>query len=113
MIKYNFWDIDVKCDSLGRIWKNKKEPILISSIEIDSDYFTWMQGNAQDTLVYNFEWMDKFELDKTYYVINEEKAEFWIFSVHKGYIYYDTAEHDDRVKVAVAFNLTKEQAHIL
>ena len=113
MIKYNFWDIDVKCDSLGRIWKNKKEPILISSIEIDSDYFTWMQENAQDTLVYNFEWMDKFELDKTYYVMNEEKTEFWIFSIHKGYIYYDTAEHDDRVKIAVAFNLTKEQAHIL
>lgn len=113
MIKYNFWDIDVKYDTLGRILKNKKEPVLITSIEIESNYFTWMQENAQNILVYNFELMNKFELNKIYYVMNEEKTEFWIFSVHTGYIYYDTAEHDDRVKIAVAFNLTKEQAHIL
>lgn len=47
---------------------------------------------------------EKLELDKKYYMIEEEPWRILgVISLHKGYTYIDCAEHDDRVIIKSAF----------
>ena len=47
---------------------------------------------------------EKLELDKTYYLIEEDPWNIiGIISLHKGYTFFDCAEHDDRVIIKTAF----------
>ena len=113
-MKYNFWKIDVICTEDGKVYPGKNEPVQVQTLEVDTeDFFQYMQEHYDTELVWNDDWMEPFELDEYYYVIDEDFTQFHVFSAHKGYTFYDTAEHDDRVRIAVAFKLTKQQAHIL
>lgn len=118
-MKYNFWEIDTISDMKGHVWKSQIAPILVQTLEIpstdkDSGLINYMEENLyfNDDLTHS-NWMDPFKVDGTYYVIDEDFTHFYLFEVYKGCCYFDVAEHDDRVHIAVAFDLTKEQAHIL
>jgi hypothetical protein len=47
---------------------------------------------------------DKMKLDETYFLIEENPWNIaGVISLHKGYIFIDCAEHDDRVIIKSAF----------
>ena len=47
---------------------------------------------------------DKMRIDNTYYLIEENPWNIiGVISLHKGYIFIDCAEHDDRVIIRTAF----------
>ena len=109
-MKYNVYELKPRFRG-GYVYKGKEPPKLVMTLDTgDEDYYTFMENHWYHDYCYKVE--DKLELDKTYYVINEDFTDFSVLSLHKGHTFWDCAEHDDRVVIAVEFGLSHEQTYI-
>jgi hypothetical protein len=113
-MKYNFYKLNPRHRN-GRVYKGTKPPQIVASLDIpeDMEYWDFMNKNYYSNLVYDDNFMKDIELNKHYYVISEDKKHFGVFSAYKGFSFWDCAEHDDRIVIAVELGLSKEEAHIL
>lgn len=105
----SFWDIEVNTKNNKYFLKNKtKIGELYYGIPIYPDYdFSVIKDCILESLFQypdKIKLVDKLELDKTYYLIEENPWNIvGVISLHKGYTFIDCADHDDRVIIKTAF----------
>lgn len=110
-MRYNIYKLNPRFRS-NKVYKGKKAPELLATLDTgDKTYLEYMDKCWYQEYCYKIP--QELELDITYYVIDEKFEHFYTLTLHKGFTYWDVAEHDDRVIIAVEFNLTKKQAHII
>ena len=110
---YNIYKLQPRFIHNG-IFKGKNPPELVYSLDTGTiSYCDFMNENWYDTLVWQEDIQEALELDIKYYVVAEDYSDFGVLVLHKGHSFFDTAEHDERVVIAVELGLTHEQAKIL
>jgi len=102
MREVNIYKIDYNCKDNRVYFKNK---IKIGTLNFNYDY---NYDDIEDKILsYDEKYKDiydKMELDETYYMIEEDPWNIvGVISLHKGYIFIDCAEYDDRVIIKTAF----------
>ncbi len=82
-----------------KIEKFKKE--LIASLP---DFLHALDEVEQYVLFEDEEICDKIQMDENYYLISENPWKIiGVMSLHKGWSFFDRAEHDDRVRIKNVF----------
>lgn len=112
-MKYNVYELHPRFRK-GYVYKGKTEPKIVMTLDTgDLNYYEYMEKNWYEGLCWSDEVQNNLKLDELYYVVAEDLSDFCVLSLHKGHAFWDTAEHDNRVVIAVELGLTKEQAYIL
>lgn len=112
-MKYYVYDLHPRFCG-GYVYKGKEPPKLVMTLDTgDEDYLTFMKNHWYEDYCYKIADESGLELDNTYYIVDEECKNFYVLSLHKGWTFWDGAEHDERVIIAVELGLSKEQACIV
>lgn len=98
----SIYDIDCTHKNNKVYFKNKKK---IGSLDFNYEY---NYNDIEDKILcYDDKYKeiyDKMELDKTYYLIEENPWKIvGVISLCKGYTFIDCAEHDNRIVIKAAF----------
>jgi len=112
---YNFFELHPIITSNGFIFKNSDaEPRIVYALQIPDNinFFNYMQNHLYNDLVYNEDFYKSFELNKKYYVVPDKGYDFYVFEMNKGYCFYDSAEHDERVVIATELELDSNKMYI-
>ena len=100
-MRYNIYELHPRYVD-NKIYKGNDMPKVMLTLDTGNQkYYQYMEENWYSELVWQEEIINQLELNQTYY------------AVYKGHTFFDTAEHDERIIIAVELGLTKEQAHIL
>lgn len=108
---YNIYELKPIIDDIGKVWKGKESPKIIATINTGNQTYYEYMDDFYDKH-YREDWVDSLDLDTTYYVINEDINQFSVISLHKDFCFYDEAEHDERVIIAVELGLSNNKAYI-
>ena len=112
-MRYNIYELHPRYID-NKIYKGNNAPKVVLTLDTGNQkYYQYMKTNWYSELVWKEKIVDLLKLNQKYYVVSEDYTDFGVLVVYKGHTFFDTAEHDERVIVAVELGLTKEQAHIL
>ena len=94
-----FYDIPVRYEN-NYVYSNGN-PILMCQIEdfTFDNFYNKVKNEFYDIA----DELDALEEDTTYYILKDDKEIFGVISLHKGYTFFDCAEHDDRVIIKCGF----------
>lgn len=98
----------------GYVYRNDEVwPKVIATLDTGNvSFFDFMEHQYYQGLCYDKSFMGEMKMDETYYLIPEEGYHCYVFSPHLGYAFWDSAEHDERVVIAVELQLDKDKMYI-
>ena len=112
---YYFYELHPIITTHGLVFKNPdEEPKIVYTLEVPDNmiFFDYMKEYLYDKLIYEDNFCKSFELDEKYYVVPSEGYYCYVFEMHKGYCFYDCAEYDERVVIAVELELNSDKMYI-
>ena len=98
----------------GYVYKNNKmRPKVIATLDTGDETFShFMEQHYYHKLCWEESFMGGMKVDEKYYVVPEEGYHCYVFSPHLGYAFWDSAEHDERVVIAVELQLDEDKMYI-
>lgn len=105
-MEISFYEINVKIAENNKVYFKSKKKVGSLFFEISTYNLDALEIQIKNSLFYTDEikLSEKLELNKTYYLIEEDPWHIiGIISLHKGFTFFDCAEHDDRTIIKTAF----------
>ena len=110
---YNFYELHPIING-NEVYKNpKKKPHIVATINTrNQGFIEYMEENFYHGLCWDKEFMGNMELDNYYYAVPDSGYGCYVFSPHLGFSFWDIAEHDDRVVIAVELEMDSNKMYI-
>ena len=107
---YNLYELHPIITENGVYKNHKKKPCIVATVDTHNQgFFEYMEEHFYHGLCWDEEFMGNMKLDDYYYVVPDSGYECYVFSPHLGFSFWDIAEHEDRVMIAVELEIDSDK----